>query len=109
MTRRDLVARICGAVDSGPPCMPLSAGASTAKSDVALWVQIPSIGGGYHDLVVGSWGISTLKLITVVQDALPNHVVAAEAGHPPWSVLPVCAPEQAPDADAASAQACFDT
>ena len=40
------------------------------------------------------------------QGALPEHVAAADAGCPPWSVIPACAPGQIPDPNASSANAC---
>jgi hypothetical protein len=108
--RADEFAVICGSVDSGPACtFPVAGGTASTGNEVALWVQIPSTGGGYHDLVVGSWGLSEAELIALVQSALPKHAAAAEAGHPPWSVLPVCAPGQTPDADSPSGRACSDT
>jgi hypothetical protein len=93
----------------GTGTLPVAGGTASTGNEVALWVQIPSTGGGYHDLVVGSWGLSEAELIALVQSALPKHAAAAEAGHPPWSVLPVCAPGQTPDADSPSGRACSDT
>jgi hypothetical protein len=108
--RADEFARICGSVDSGPACtLPVAGGTTSTAKNVAIWVQIPSTGGGYHDLVVGSWGLSEAELIALVQSALPKHLAAADGGHPPWSVLPVCAPGQTPDADSPSGQACSNT
>jgi hypothetical protein len=90
------------ATESGPPC---SGNGSNQKS-LGIWVQIPSTGGGYHDLIVGSWGLSKAKLIALVQSALPKHVAAAAAGQPPWTVIPACAAGQTPDPNSTSNQAC---
>lgn len=99
--------RICENAHSGPPCtLPGAGGTGSNESPLGIWVQIPSTGGGYHDLIVGSWGLSEAKLIALVQSALPKHLAAAGAGHPPWSVIPACAPGQTPDPNASSANAC---
>jgi hypothetical protein len=39
---------------------------------VALYVEIPTTGGVYHDLLVGAQGISSSDLIALVQKALPT-------------------------------------
>jgi len=99
--------RICENAHSGPPCTLWGAGkTASSESPLGIWVQIPSTGGGYHDLIVRSWGLCEDKLIALVQGALPKHVAAADAGHPPWSVIPACAPGQTPDPNASSANAC---
>jgi hypothetical protein len=41
-------------------------------SILALYVEIPTTGGGYHDLVVGAQGMSSADLLALVQKALPT-------------------------------------
>jgi hypothetical protein len=94
----------CQNVQGEPPCavQPSSAG----QGAFGLWVQIPSIGGGYHDLVVGSLGLTQTQLIAIVQSALPEHPVAALAGMPPWTIIPPCTAGEAPDPNPDATQAC---
>jgi hypothetical protein len=88
--------------ESGPPC----GGDGSSEKSLGIWVQIPSQGGGYHDLIVGSWGLSKAQLIALVQSALPKHPASAAAGQPPWAVIPACAPGQIPDPNSPSDKAC---
>jgi hypothetical protein len=102
---------LCIDIQDQPPCSLPSVGQTSALGAglLGMWVQIPSIGGGYHDLVIGSWGLSQAQLTSIVQSALPDRVVATDAGLPPWSVVPACAPGQTPDPNASSAWACAAT
>ena len=94
----------CENVQGEPPCavQPSSVG----QGAFGLWVQIPSIGGGYHDLVVGSLGLTQTQLIAIVQSALPEHPVAARAGMPPWTIIPPCTAGETPDPNPDAPQAC---
>jgi hypothetical protein len=98
----EFVFECASADESGPPC----GGNGSSEKSLGIWVQIPSEGGGYHDLIVGSWGLSQAELIALVQSALPSHVAATAAGQPPWAVIPACAPGQTPDPNSASDKAC---
>jgi len=86
----------------GPPC----GGTPSRLSTLGIWVQIPTTGGGYHDLIVGSYGLSRGELIALVESALPKHIASAAAGKPPWGVIPACAPGQPSSASSNSAKAC---
>ncbi len=98
---------VCGNVQGQPPsCPPADSLSSPDNRPLGLWVQVPSIGGGYHDLIVGSWGLTAAQLIAIVQSALPHHRVAAPAGVPPWTLIPSCAPGQTPNGNPDSAQPC---
>jgi len=98
---------LCENTRSGPPCTrPRPGGTASRERPLGIWVQIRSTGGGYHDLIVGSRGLSEAELIALVRSALPRHVAAADPGHPPWSVIPACTPGQTPDPNPSSAHAC---
>jgi hypothetical protein len=67
---------------TGDPVVPKGAKALTigkyhafiykTPSILALYVEIPTTGGGYHDLVVGAQGMSAADLVSLVQKALPT-------------------------------------
>ena len=67
-----------------------------AESPVGIWVQIPTIGGGYHDLIVGALGLTQEQVLSIVESALPAQPVPAAAGQPPWATIPACAPGTEP-------------
>jgi hypothetical protein len=50
---------------------------------LAIYVQIPTIGGGHHDLIVAAQGITQSDLVAMVQKALPTQVTPAPASDVP--------------------------
>ena len=73
---------------------------------VGVWVQIPTLGGGYHDLIIGALGLTQDQVLGLLRSALPTPPAPATAGKPPWATVPPCAPGQSPDPGPDSAQAC---
>jgi hypothetical protein len=58
---------------------------------LAIYVQIPTIGGGHHDLIVVAQGITQPDLVGMVQKALPTQVTPA-----PASAVPFVEPSSTP-------------
>ena len=86
----------------GPNCQ----AAAEADGLVTITVQIPTTGGGYHDLVVATLGLTGAQAVSLVKGALPRQLAARPAGRPPWTLLPVCRPGQSADPFGPSAMAC---
>ena len=115
--RRSLTPQESGAPGSGSTdCLWKRAGPTTVVptgGQSFLTGQSPTRGfgyrsrrsaAGYHDSIVGSWGLTVAQLIAIVRSALPHHRVAVPAGVPPWTLIPSCAPGQTPNGNPDSAQ-----
>ena len=56
---------------------------ATNSPTLALYVQISTIGGGHHDLIVAAQGITQPDLVAMLQKALPTQVTPAPASDIP--------------------------
>jgi hypothetical protein len=53
------------------------------SATLAIYVQIPTIGGGHHDLIVAAQGITQPNLVAMLHKALPVQVTPAPASDIP--------------------------
>jgi hypothetical protein len=57
---------------------------ATNSPTIAVYVQIPTTGGGDHDLIVAAQGITQPDLIAMLQEALPAPATPAPASDGPF-------------------------